>query len=177
MVRRPFFECERGVKMFQQGQQIIYGGNGVCRIREIVLRETALSDEPVQVYVIQLASGLTSYVPVASTVFMRELISPAEAEAVIAEFPTLKPKCIASTNSKALADNYRAIIARHDPREMLCLYCSLEQKIETARNSGKKPGSMDERFSATVLAEICGEFSAVLQITSAEVLARLGISG
>ena len=25
--------------MFQQGQQIIYGGNGVCRIEEIVLRE------------------------------------------------------------------------------------------------------------------------------------------
>ncbi|MBQ5791581.1 MAG: hypothetical protein IIW19_02605, partial [Clostridia bacterium] len=31
--------------MFQQGQQIIYGGNGVCRIEEIVLRESALSEE------------------------------------------------------------------------------------------------------------------------------------
>ena len=163
--------------MFQQGQQIIYGGNGVCRIQEVVLRETALSDEPVQVYVIRLASGLTSYVPVTSTVFMRELISPAEAEAVIAEFPSMQPKCIGSTNSKALADTYRSIIARHDPREMLCLYCSLQQKLRTARECGKKPGSMDERFSDAVLSEICGEFSAVLQITSAEVLARLGISG
>ena len=141
--------------MFQQGQQIIYGGNGVCRIREIALRETALSDEPVQVYVIQLASGLTSYVPVESTVFMRALISCEEAEAIIGEFPAMEPKCIGSTNSKALADNYRSIIARHDPREMLCLYCSLQHKIRTARENGKKPGSMDERFSDTVLEQIC----------------------
>ncbi len=162
--------------MFQQGQQIIYGGNGVCRIEEIALRETALSDKPVQVYVIRLASGLTSYVPVESTVFMRELITPEEAEAVIAEFPSMEPRVFCSTNSKALADTYRAIIARHDPREMLCLYCSLQKKIETARSCGKKPGSMDERFSATVLEHICGEFSAVLRIDAAAVLARLGIA-
>ena len=71
--------------MFQCGQQIIYGGNGVCRIEDIVLRETALSEEPVRVYVIRLDSGLTSYVPVSSTVFMRALLSCDEAEAIIAE--------------------------------------------------------------------------------------------
>lgn len=162
--------------MFQQGQQIIYGGNGVCRIQEITLRETALSHEPVQVYVIRLASGLTSYVPVESTVFMRELISAEDAEAVIAEFPSIPLRTFSSTNSKALADAYRAIIARHDPREMLGLYRSLQKKIETARSSGKKPGSMDERFSVTVLEQICDEFSAVLGIEPAAVLERLGIS-
>ncbi len=161
--------------MFQQGQQIIYGGNGVCRIEDIVLRETALSEEPALVYVIRLDSGLTSYVPVTSTVFMRALISPEEAEAVIAEYPSIVPRTFGSTNSKAMADQYRSILANHDPREMLCLYKSLQQKIENARKSGKKPGSMDERFSLSVVDEISKEFAAVLGCTPAEVRARLGI--
>lgn len=162
--------------MFQQGQQIIYGGNGVCRIEEIVMRESALSEEPVPVYVIRLDSGLTSYVPVSSTVFMRALVSPEEAEAVIAEYPSIPIRTFGGTNSKAMADQYRSILAGHDPREMLCLYKSLQQKIENARKCGKKPGSMDERFSLAVTDEISKEFSAVLGCTPAEVLARLGIA-
>lgn len=161
--------------MFRQGQQIIYGGNGVCRIEEIVLRESALSEEPVPMYVIRLDSGLTSFVPVSSTVFMRELISREEAEAVIAEYPSIEVKCFGSTNSKAMADRYRSILAGHDPREMLCLYKSLQEKMEKARACGKRPGSMDERFSLAVLEEVSKEFSAVLGCTPAEVLARLGI--
>ncbi len=161
--------------MFQQGQQIIYGGNGVCRIEDIVMRETALSDEPTLVYVIRLDSGLTSYVPVSSTVFMRALVTREEAEAVIAEYPSIEPRAVGGTNSKAMADRYRNILANHDPREMLCLYKSLQKKIENAKACGKKPGSMDERFSLAVTDEISKEFAAVLGCTPAEVLARLGI--
>ncbi|MBE6579034.1 MAG: hypothetical protein E7651_04405 [Ruminococcaceae bacterium] len=163
--------------MFQQGQQIIYGGNGVCRIEEIVMRESALSEEPVPVYVIRLDSGLTSYVPVSSTVFMRALLTPEEAEAVIAEYPSIEIRTFGGTNSKAMADQYRSILAGHDPREMLCLYKSLQKKIETAKKSGKKPGSMDERFSLAVTDEISKEFSAVLGCTPAQILVRLGIKG
>ncbi len=161
--------------MFQCGQQIIYGGNGVCRIEDIVLRETALSEEPVRVYVIRLDSGLTSYVPVSSTVFMRALLSCDEAEAIIAEYPSIPIRNFGSGNSKAMADRYRSILAGHDPREMLCLYKSLQQRVQNAKSCGKKPGSMDERFSQAVKDEISKEFSAVLGISPAEVLARLGI--
>lgn len=160
--------------MFQQGQQVIYGGNGVCRIEEIVLREDAVSGDSVQVYVIRLSSGLTSYIPVGSSVFMRALISPEEARAVIADFPNIAPKTFPGTNSKALADQYRAIIARHEPREMLCLYKSLQNKIEQARLAGKKPGTMDERFALAVLEQVTQEVSAVLECSADAVLEQLG---
>ena len=170
---RRVAESEEG--MFQQGQQIIYGGNGVCRIEEIIMRESALSEAPVPMYVIRLDSGLTSFVPVSSTVFMRELISAEEAEAVISEYPSIPTRFFGSSNSKAMADQYRSILAGHNPREMLCLYKSLQEKMENARACGKKPGSMDERFSQAVLDEISKEFSAVLGCTPAEILVRLGI--
>lgn len=161
--------------MFQQGQQVIYGGNGVCRIEEIVLRENAVSGESGHVYVIRLSSGLTSYIPVESNVFMRALITPDEAKKVIADFSDIVPRTFPGTNSKALADQYRAIIARHEPREMLCLYKSLRNKIEQACLTGKKPGLMDERFASTVLEQVTQELSIVLDCTADEVLALLGI--
>lgn len=162
--------------MFRVGQQVIYGGNGVCRIEDITLRENALSEETVQVYVIRLSSGLTSYIPVGSNVFMRALVEAQEAEAVIAEFPSIATRSFPGTNSKALADQYRAIIARHDPREMLCLYKSLQHKIELSRAAGKKPGAMDERFAAAALEQVITEFSIVLECSAEQLLGRLGIA-
>ncbi len=162
--------------MFRVGQQVIYGGNGVCRIEEIALRENALSGDVVQVYVIRLSSGLTSYIPVDSNVFMRALITAEEVRNVIGEFSSLETRAFASTNSKALADQYRAVIARHDVREMLCLYKSLQQKIELARTTGKKPGAMDERFASAALEQVIKEFSIVLECSSDEILSMLGIA-
>lgn len=162
--------------MFRVGQQVIYGGNGVCRIEDIVLRENALSGDLVKVYVIRLSSGLTSYIPVDSNVFMRALVSAEEVHAVIEEFPSLETRSFSGTNSKALADKYRAIIARHDVREMLCLYKSLQQKIELARSVGKKSGAMDERFAGSALEQVIKEFAVVLDRPQDEILALLGIA-
>ncbi len=162
--------------MFRAGQLVIYGGNGVCRIEDIILRENALSGDLIKVYVIRLSSGLTSYIPVDSNVFMRALISADEVRTVIGEFPSLETRSFSSTNSKALADQYRAIIARHDVREMLCLYKSLQHKTELARAAGKKPGAMDERFAAAALEQVIKEFSIVLECTSDDVLSLLGIA-
>ena len=158
--------------MFQQGQQVIYGGNGVCRIEEITERDIGVLGVR-QVYVIRLASGLTSYVPVESNVFMRALITPEEAEQVLADYPSIGMRTFAGSNSKALADQYRAVIARHDPREMLCLYKSLQNKVEQARNAGKKPGTMDERFAAAALEQVTQELSIVLRRPIREICAQL----
>ena len=159
--------------MFQQGQQVIYGGNGVCRIEEIIERDNGLPGGVQQVYVIRLASGLTAYVPVKSNVFMRALITPEEAERVLADYPSIGMRSFAGTNSKALSDQYRAVIARHDPREMLCLYKSLRNKVEQARRAGKKPGAMDERFASAALEQVVQELSIVLCRSAQEICAQL----
>lgn len=158
--------------MFQQGQQVIYGGNGVCRIEEIIERDIGVLGVK-QVYVIRLATGLTSYVPVESNVFMRALITPEEAEQVLADYPSIGIRTFAGSNSKALSDQYRAIIARHDPREMLCLYKSLHNKVEQAQIAGKKPGTMDERFASAALDQVAQELSIVLRRSMQEICTQL----
>lgn len=159
--------------MFEQGQQIIYAGNGICTIQDIITRPNAVSGEEQQVYVIQLASGLTSYVPVNSSIFMRALITPQHARQTIADFPTIPLRTFSSTNSKALADQYRAIIARHDPHEMLGLYKSLRNKAEQAIQAGKKPGSMDERFAESALDQVAEELAVVLTRSKEEIRTQL----
>ncbi len=159
--------------MFQQGQQIIYGGNGVCRIEEIAMRENALLGEQQQVYVIRLSSGLTAYVPVESSVFMRALITPEKARQVMNDFPTIEVREFPCTNSKALADQYRTVISRHDPYEMLSLYKSLRNKIRQAADAGKKPGAMDERFAAAAIEQVTEELAAVLLRTAQEIQEQL----
>lgn len=158
--------------MFQQGQQVIYGGNGVCRIEEIAERDLGVLGVQ-RVYVIRLASGLTSYVPVGSSVFMRALISPEEAMQVLTDYPSIGMRTFAGSNSKALSDQYRAVIARHDPHEMLCLYKSLRNKVEQALQAGRKPGAMDERFASLALEQVAEELSIVLCRSMQEVCAQL----
>ena len=156
--------------MFFRGQKVIYSRNGVCEIKDIIVRE-----DGVQVYVMQPASGLVSYVPVDSTVFMRELITKEEAERVIAAFPSVKTSVFESTNSKALADQYRMVLNRHDLLEVLGLYKTLRQKIENAQNAGKRRGTMDERFAGTALDSVTEELAVVLEVSKEEILEKLGI--
>ncbi len=158
--------------MFERGQLIIYGGNGVCRIEDIVIRDTPILGQR-ETYVIRLASGLTAYIPTDSSVYMRALVSEEEALSVIRDFPGILPKVIPASNSKALADQYRAIIAKHDLREMICLYKSLRQKLRQSIESGKKPGTMDERFSTQALDAVLEELCAVLSRERQELLNEL----
>lgn len=160
--------------MFERGQLIIYGGNGVCQIEDIVVRTTSFLGEK-QSYVIRLSSGLTAYVPIDSPVYMRPLITKEEAEQVIRDFPSIEPRQFPGSNSKALADQYRAIIGRHDPRDMICLYKSLRQKLISALEAGKKPGTMDERFSAQALDAVIEELCSVLEETREQILSRLDL--
>jgi len=158
--------------MFERGQLIIYGGNGVCRIEDIVVRDTSILGQR-ETYVIRLASGLTAYIPIDSPVYMRPLVSKEEAVAVMDDFPAIQPRIIPVSNSKALADQYRAIIAKHDLREMICLYKSLRQKLRLSVEAGKKPGTMDERFSSMALEAVLEELGAVLDRSREDLLEQL----
>lgn len=160
--------------MFVQGQKIIYGNHGVCVIEDVILRKDALLGEKLS-YLILLSSGLTAYVPVDSPVFMRELLSKEEAEEAIRAFPSVELQSFTGSNSKALADRYRAILGRHVPTELFCLYKSLKQKIALAVESGKRPGAMDERYSALALTTAVEELAEVLECPAPEILRRLGI--
>ena len=158
--------------MFERGQLIIYGGNGVCKIEDIVVRETPILGQR-ETYVIRLSTGLTAYIPIDSPVYMRPLITKEEALAVIRDFSDVQPKAIPASNSKALADQYRGIIGRHDPWEMISLYKLLRQKLLQAIRDGKKPGTMDERFSAQALDAVLEELGAVLGKTKEELAGDL----
>lgn len=161
--------------MFQQGQKIIYGSNGVCVIESITKRSDALLGERTT-YVIRLTSGLVAYVPVDGPVFMRELIAPEEAERVILEYPSVRAMSFPGSNSKALSDRYRAILGRHDPLEMLSLFKTLRSRVEQAKKNGKRPGTMDERFSAMALESVLQELCEVLGADEKQILGRLGLS-
>lgn len=159
--------------MFEKGQSIIYAGNGICTIEDIVTRENHAGGDAQQVYVIRLASGLTSYVPTDSSIFMRALIDSQEAMQIIEDYPSLPTREFAGSNSKALADRYRAVIARHDPREMLVLYKSLQAKADKATAAGRRPGVMDNRFADTALNQVVNELAAVLCRSPQEIEQRL----
>lgn len=160
--------------MFVQGQKVIYGNHGVCEIEDIVMRKDTLIGEKLT-YLILLPSGLVAYVPVDSPVFMRELLTKEEAEQAIRGYASVEIQSFTGSNSKALADRYRAILARHVPEELFSLYKSLKRKMRSALEQGKKPGAMDERFSALALNVAVEELCAVLECTRSDILQKLGI--
>ena len=71
-----------GVVMYQIGEKIIYGSNGVCEIVEIKMIEAPHTGEEKAYYIIKpVFQECKISVPVDTKVFMRPVISESEANA------------------------------------------------------------------------------------------------
>ena len=78
--------------MFDIGEKIIYGENGVCTVEKIApLDMTGASREKLYYYLTPLVGSGTYFAPVDTSAFMRPIISRDEADALIDSMPGIAP--------------------------------------------------------------------------------------
>ena len=78
--------------MFEIGEKIIYGENGVCTVEKIApLEMSGASREKLYYHLTPLVGSGTYFAPVDTNAYMRRIISRSEAEALIDAIPGIEP--------------------------------------------------------------------------------------
>lgn len=153
--------------MFQPGEKIIYSNSGVCTVEDIAVPPFAGKDEKDRLYykLRPLGSTETIYVPVDTTVFMRPIMTRAEAEALIARMPAIPEELCTSHSITMLRQQYESILRDHSCET----YVGLVKGIYIKGHGGKKLGQTDQRYMKRAEDMLYGELAAALDMAPAEV--------
>ena len=131
--------------MYQVGEKIVYGGNGVCVVDEIRMIELPHSDSDAKAYYVlrPIFQDCKISVPVDTKIFMRPMITAEQAQELVDSIPEIDAEPYYNTALRQLQDHYEQKI-------------SLEQK--------KKFGAIDERYLKRAEDLLFDELAAALEI-------------
>ncbi|MBE6996777.1 MAG: hypothetical protein E7427_01220 [Ruminococcaceae bacterium] len=145
--------------MFAPGDLIVYGRTGVCRVEAIEQRDGQAFYRLSPLY--QTCAIST---PVQGKVFMRPVLTRAEAEALIDRIPTVEAPPVECSALRELTGRYQAAITSHEAAEVLALTMSIYAKKQKLLREKRKFGAVDERFLREGEALLFGELAVALDI-------------
>ena len=117
--------------MFTEGQLVIYGGEGVCRIAAVGPSSLSGTDKTKLYYTLTpLTRSGTVLTPVDTKVLMRPILSRQEAEDFIAQLPQLPPEEPESRSMRLLKEFYQQIVERYLRRAEDALYGELAAALD-----------------------------------------------
>ncbi len=156
--------------MFNIGDLIVYGENGVCRVDGLEARP--FGGENVNSYRLSpLYSSCVIYTPVENpTIFMRPVLEKRDAEELIAKINELETDIFYSSVPRELIEKYDAIIKQHDAKTLAVLVHSIRVKRDILLKQRKKLSAIDERYLKKASDLLFGELAAVLGISRDEAM-------
>ena len=178
--RPDFFLWEEGLNReisvgdVQQGELVVYGSTGVCRV-EGIGNPDPRDRSGRQYYLLKpLYQDGTIYTPVeGGKVPMRPVMSAAEAEELIAQIPQLNPEVCRERTLQLLSQRYQAMLHSGNSRDLLELTISVYRKRRQAEDQNRRLGMVDERFAKQAERLLFGELAVALDISPEEVPALI----
>lgn len=156
--------------MYQVGDKIIYGSNGVCVVEEIKMIEVPHTDEEKAYYIIKpVFQECRISVPTDTKMFMRPIISNEEARALIDGIPGVAAEPYYNTALRQLQEYYEKKLSTHSCADLVELTLSLYKKREQVLSQKRKFGAIDERYMKRAEDLLFGELSVALGIQKNEV--------
>lgn len=157
--------------MFQPGELVVYGTNGVCRVESITRPNLTGADRNKQYYLLKpLQQDGVIYTPVENQkVPIRPVISTEEAEALIDLIPTIQAEACRAPTLQALAQHYQTAVRSHDCKDLIELMMSIYAKRQQVESQKRRLGMVDERYMKQAERLLYGEFSIALGIPFEEV--------
>lgn len=156
--------------MYQVGEMIVYGGEGVCRVDAVGrLNMSGISKDKLYYTLSPLYREGKIYTPVDTPVFMRPVISREEAEELIRTIPEIQAATCTERNLRILTEHYQSLIRSHQCVDMIQLIKAAYERRQAKRSQGVKPGQVDERYLKRAEDLLYGELAVALGIPRDEV--------
>ncbi len=156
--------------MYQAGETVFYGTEGVCRVEEI--REMKVGGEAAEYYVLRpiYREGSTVFVPLKSELLvsrMRPLLTVEEINRMIDEVNEEDADWIDDASERKSA--FQRVLLSADRRELLAMVRVLFLRRQNLATCGKRLRMNDEQMLRDAEKLLDEEFSVVLNIKQREV--------
>ncbi len=152
--------------MFNKGDKVFYGQTGVCVVEEI--SEKMLTKNIKRLYYTLkplYQQNNVIYAPVDSDkVFIRAIISKAEAQKLVETVPELCKKVLDEQGE----EDYKEMLESHSCNELLELAVKIYSKKQAVKKAKKKLGFIDEKYLKRTEELLFGELAEALDIPPEE---------
>ncbi len=133
--------------MFEKGEYIIYGRNGICKIEDITHLDISGADKKKLYYVLSPLNtkGSRIYFPVdKKDANARKLVTKQEAWKLLDEIREIPQIWVA--NEKVREETYKQALNSCDQHQWVSIIKTLHVRRQTRLSQGKKMASTDERY-------------------------------
>jgi len=156
--------------MFQQGEQVVYGIHGVCKV--LGLENRMVDRKNLEYYILEPIEqpGTRFYVPTqnqAAVAKLRPILTKGELEDMLSSTVAIKDGWISDENQRK--QKYRELINSGDIADLICMVRALRQHKAEQLHSGRKFHLCDENFLRDAEHLLGSELTMVLNIKPNEV--------
>lgn len=156
--------------MYEIGEYIVYGMNGVCKVEEIGPMKMSGVESDKQYYTLLplYTKGSRVFTPVDNQkVVMRPILTKTEVCELIDEMKEIE--VIESADDKRRELAYKDALKSCDCREWIRIMNTVQRRKEERLAQGKKMSACDERYFRQAVDSLYGEFALSLKIQKDEV--------
>lgn len=156
--------------MFEIGEYIVHGRNGVCKVEDITHIEMSGADKDKLYYVLlpMKSEGSKIFFPVDSDrIVMRSIVTKDEAENIVSNIKDIEPMWI--DNEKQREIRYKEAISSCDCTQLIGIIKTLYERNKERMEQGKRATYVDDRYLKEAKENLHEEFSIALGIEKDEV--------
>ncbi|MDD3403000.1 MAG: CarD family transcriptional regulator [Hespellia sp.] len=158
--------------MFEVGDYIVYGNNGVCQVEKVGPLESKIATRGKVYYTLSpcYLKGSTIFTPADNQkVPMRPVMTKQESLQLIDAMQEMDALWI--TDEKRREAEYKEAIQKCDAAELVKIIKTIFQRKETRIAEGKKVTATDEKYFHLAEERLYGEFAIALNMQKDEVAA------
>lgn len=149
--------------MFQKGDYVIYGHNGICCIQDITTLDIPGVDKNRKYYLLKpvYMSGSTVYTPLdTAETLLRPAMSKEEADNLIKSIPDIP--VIPLSDEKTLEQTYKKYMRSNNSKAWVQLIKTIYLRKENRIMAGHKVTALDSRYFDLAESSLYGELSVTL---------------
>lgn len=129
--------------MYEIGEKIIYGENGVCTVEKIAPLEGG--DAKLYYYLSPLIGSGTYFAPVDSKAFMRPVMSREAAEAFIDSIPGIKPAVCTDNRFNHVDAFYKELFKQHTCEALVSIVKGLNDRMSQRKTRSSRAEAIMKR--------------------------------
>lgn len=162
---KRILDRKHGDFVYEKGDLIIYGRQGVCRVEDIGAIGFGKNPSDKLYYTLNpLYVDGTTYAPVDSPIYMRHLISNVEIDDLLNRFPEINEDVIGNKTSKEAASYYKEMISEYTCEGLLLLLSNINSKQEQLSLINKSLSQTEQNYKKEAQDFLYQEFAASLNI-------------
>lgn len=162
--------------MFQKNDLIFYGNAGVCRVESIGAppKDYPVGEGKLYYKLVPLYEAGEIYTPVDTKVFMRPVLRPEQAKALLGRLTRIQPDGFENHRRNEMLEHYRTMLNSHSCEELVQLIKALHLRARQNIAQGRSPSTIEQDIKKRAEVLLYGELAVVLGSSMEEMEQQVG---